>query len=168
MAWSIPTVAGLDVGLFRDGDQVEVDGELGRVQLPEVELRAVVTVFLQRGDGRLLLLRRSGKVGTFQGRWAAVSGFLEDPTPLAQAVREVSEETGLDVGGRPPAASAPPLYVRDGREMFVVHAFRFPVGEVEPRLDWEHTAFEWVSPEEIARRPTVPQLDRAWRSVAPR
>ncbi|ELK44964.1 translation initiation factor aIF-2B subunit alpha, partial [Haloferax sp. BAB-2207] len=39
----------------------------------------VVTVFL-RHDGRVLLTRRSDAVGTYQGRWAGVSGYVEgDP-----------------------------------------------------------------------------------------
>ena len=40
-------------------------------------------------------MRRSGRVGSYRGRWSAISGYLEDPTPLAQARREIREETGL-------------------------------------------------------------------------
>jgi len=54
----------------------------------------VVTAFLYR-RGRVLLLRRSARVGTYPGRWAGVSGYVERP-PIAQARREVREE--VDVG----------------------------------------------------------------------
>lgn len=37
----------------------------------------VVTVFLRRG-GRILILKRSRKVGSYQGRWAGISGFIEE------------------------------------------------------------------------------------------
>ena len=59
-----------------------------------LELREVVTAFL-RHAGKILLVRRSGKVGSYQGCWSAISGYLEDSTPLAQAQREIAEETGL-------------------------------------------------------------------------
>jgi len=57
------------------------------------EPTAVVTAFLQYA-GRILLVQRSGRVGSYQGRWSAISGYLEDATPLAQACREIREETG--------------------------------------------------------------------------
>jgi len=59
----------------------------------------VVTCFLLRfddGEPRLLLVRRSQRVGSYQGRWAGVSGFVEkDTTPDEQAYTEIREETGL-------------------------------------------------------------------------
>ena len=58
----------------------------------------VVTCFLLRrlpGGDEVLLLRRSQHVGTYRGRWAAVSGYLEEADPLAQAYREMEEEAGL-------------------------------------------------------------------------
>ena len=55
-----------------------------------MQRREVVTAFLRRDD-KLLLLRRSAAVGSYRGRWSAVSGYLEDPTPQAQARRETLE-----------------------------------------------------------------------------
>ena len=47
--------------------------------------RRVVTCFLMH-QGKLLVLRRSAKVRTYQGKWAGVSGYIEDipamPPPL--------------------------------------------------------------------------------------
>ena len=62
--------------------------------MPNVKFKKVVTSFI-RHRGKILVLRRSEKVGTYKGKWAGVSGYLEDPTPLAQALREINEETGL-------------------------------------------------------------------------
>ena len=50
--------------------------------------REVVTAFL-RARGKILIVRRSRKVGTYQGRWSGISGYLEDPTPHAQVLREI-------------------------------------------------------------------------------
>jgi len=49
----------------------------------------VVTCFLLRraaaGD-EVLLLRRSQKVGTYRGRWAGVSGYLEEAAPWPRPI----------------------------------------------------------------------------------
>ena len=93
---------------------------VGSQQIPchnrAVEETHVVTCFLLRagphGRDELLILRRSGRVRTYRGRWAGVSGYLESartgaglgeppepgarpPSPEDQARREVQEETGL-------------------------------------------------------------------------
>ena len=60
-----------------------------------MEYKPVVTAFL-RSEELILLLRRSSKVGTYKGKWAAVSGFLEgDEDPLERAETEIAEEVGL-------------------------------------------------------------------------
>jgi ADP-ribose pyrophosphatase YjhB (NUDIX family) len=164
---SVPVVAGLSADLFLEGERVEVDGDRGRVLSPGLRGVEVVTVFLRRADGRVLLLRRSDRVGSFRGRWAGVSGFLEDPTPEEQAFREVLEETGLERADLTIERAGRAVYARDGSTVYVVHPFLFGTRRPEVRLDWEHTECEWVESVEIGRRATVPNLDRAWRAVAP-
>ncbi|HTT72967.1 MAG TPA: NUDIX domain-containing protein [Thermoplasmata archaeon] len=163
----VPTLAGVDADLVREGEAIEVDGDAGTFVLPGVEEVGVVTVFLERSDGAILLLERSDRVGSFQGRWAGVSGYLEEPTAIDQAFREVEEETGLARDEVRVAASGAPVLARDEARVFVVHPFRFRVARTTVRLDWEHTRCEWVPPGEIRRRPTVPKLDRVWEAVAP-
>lgn len=128
----------------------------------------MVTSFLERPDGRILLLRRSQHVGSFRGHWAGVSGFLEEPTACAQAVKEVGEETGIAPDSLTLAAEGSPVYARDGSRVYVVTPFRFTVDRPGIHLDWEHTRSEWVRPSAIAGRRTVPKLLDAWRAVAPR
>ena len=55
--------------------------------------KQVVTCFLE-SDGEILLLRRSEQVGSYQGRWAGVSGYIET-TADEQALVEIEEETSL-------------------------------------------------------------------------
>jgi len=161
-----PTLARVDRDVLREGETVEVNGTLGRFRIEGVEEVGVVTSFLERADGRILLLERSSKVGSFQGHWAGVSGFLEAATPLEQAFREILEETGLTANDIDLVSEGAPVLARDGARVFVVHPFRFRTRSTEVRLDWEHTRAEWVDPTEIGRRPTVPKLDRVWESVA--
>jgi len=62
----------------------------------KLEEKHVVTCFLE-SDGKILLLRRSRQVGSYQGKWAGVSGYVESP-PDKQAMIEIGEETGLEAG----------------------------------------------------------------------
>jgi 8-oxo-dGTP diphosphatase len=164
----VPVLADIDADLLREGEVVYLDGDSGMFWIDGTTEVGVVTAFLERPDGRILLLQRSANVGSFQGRWAGVSGYLEDSTPVRQAIREVREETGLRVSEDDLATGGVPLLARDASTVFVVHPLLFHVKEVdEVRLDWEHTHAEWVDPHEIRRRPTVPKLDRAWEAVAP-
>jgi 8-oxo-dGTP diphosphatase len=160
-----PALAGIDRDLVQEGEQVEVDGTRGLLRIRGVTEREVVTAFLERPDGAILLLRRSERVGSFRGRWAGVSGFLEDPTPLDQARREVREETGVQVGETDLLGSGRLVYARDGSTVYVVHPFRFRVSGSDVTLDWEHTESVWIRPEEMANLATVPKLDRAWDAV---
>ena len=162
-----PVVGGLECAIFRDGDLVTLDGGNGRVDLAGVTEVRVVTSFLERGDGRVLLLRRSQRVGSFRGRWAGVSGFLEDPLPLDQAVREIAEETGIARRDLDLKAAGPLLHARNEEKVYVVAPFRFRTRSTDVRLDWEHSECAWVDPPEIRRLDTVPRLDVAWASVAP-
>jgi ADP-ribose pyrophosphatase YjhB (NUDIX family) len=53
-------------------------------------------VVLIEQDGQVLLGRRSGRVG--RGKWGLPMGYIEyDEDFLTAAIREVKEETGLDV-----------------------------------------------------------------------
>ncbi|MGD0587514.1 MAG: NUDIX domain-containing protein [Thermoplasmata archaeon] len=165
-AGEMPVIARVDPEVVREGEIVEVNGTIGRFRIDGVEEVEVVTAFLERDDGRILLLERSEKVGSFRGHWAAVSGYLETAPPLEQAFREIQEETGLGSNDVELVHSGFPVLARDGSRVFIVHPFRFRVRRTEVRLDWEHTRSEWVEPAEITRRRTVPKLDRAWESVA--
>ena len=132
----------------------------------------VVTVFLLRrgrGGDRVLLLRRSGAVGTYRGRWAGVSGYLEDD-PLRQALREVAEETGLGEGDVRLVRAGDPVHAPDPRlgHLWVVHPFLMEVrGGGQIRLDWEHVSARWVRPASVFLYPTVPRLPEALSAVYP-
>ncbi len=132
----------------------------------------VVTCFLLRptpqGD-RVLLLRRSQQVGTYRGRWAGVSGYLE-ADPLEQAYRELAEETGLGRADLRLLGQGQPLQVVDQEAdvQWIVYPFLFQVLTPERlRIDWEHQETRWIAPQEMAQYETVPALAEALASVYP-
>ena len=134
--------------------------------MPQLEERNVVTCFLRhRSD--VLLLRRSHQVGSYQGKWGAVSGYVEG-TPEETAYREIAEETGLRRAaklvrrGEPFAVDDEALGTR-----WIVHPFLFDCDSRDLRLNWEITEAAWASPPDLLRRDTVPHLWTSYARVAP-
>jgi len=134
----------------------------------EVETRHVVACFLTHG-GKVLIVRRSARVGTYRGKWSGISGYLEDE-PERQALAEIREETGL----------APPdvRLLRTGATVeaddhglgrrWIVHPFLFAVADpAKVRLDWENVEARWVRADEIGGFDTVPRLKEALEQVWP-
>ncbi len=162
---TVPTVAGVDGDLLETGDRVRVDGDRGVVELADLPLSHVVTCFIERSDGRILVLRRSRSVSTFQGKWAAVSGYIESVTPLEQAYTEIREETGISRDQLTLITSGPVVWARGEGHGFAVHPFHFRVVDPKVQIEREHTESKWIPPSEIAGLDSVPRLLEAWERV---
>ncbi|HEX7734069.1 MAG TPA: NUDIX domain-containing protein [Ktedonobacteraceae bacterium] len=132
----------------------------------------VVSCFLLRVDGpepRLLVVRRSQRVGSYNARWAGISGFVEQGiTPEEQAYTEIREETGL----QPPRVrllrrGAVVEHVDEAlSRRWLVHPFLGEVLEPEAiKLDWEAEEMRWIAPAELASYETVPKLHEAFLSA---
>ncbi len=152
----IPMVDRVDVAGLRSGDRVTVDADRGILELPDLRARPVVSAVL-RNRGRILIVRRSEDVGSFRGRWSAISGYLEArEDPKDRARREVREETRLR--GLVLRAAGSPLLARHESTIYVVHPFLFDVPTRRVRLDWENVDARWIRPEDLRRYKTVPRL----------
>jgi 8-oxo-dGTP diphosphatase len=133
----------------------------------------VVSCFLLRKDmdqPRLLIVQRSQRVGSYNARWAGISGFLEEGvTPDEQAYTEIREETGLQGEQVRMLKRGKVVEYEDaslGRHWHI-HPFLFEVrtpGAIV--LDWEATGMRWIVPSEIQALETVPKLDEAYKSAA--
>ena len=130
----------------------------------------VVTVFIEY-HGKILLLRRSQKVKSMKGKWAAVSGYIErQQESLRQAFKEAYEETGLTNKDINVLNEGKPLEAIDNQAdnvTWVVHPFYFRTNTDEIILDWEHDQHTWIKPAEIENYDTVPRLKEALDRVAP-
>jgi len=144
------------------------DQRTGQTEGPaSLAVKKVVTVFVSH-HGRILLLRRSNKVGSYRGRWAGISGYIElNEAPLERALKEISEEVKLDSADVSLAkvGRSFPALDEDIGTLFVVHPFLFSTDHVKISLDWEHDAFRWVRGEDLSRFETVPKLDEALERV---
>jgi translation initiation factor 2B subunit (eIF-2B alpha/beta/delta family) len=132
-----------------------------------MEQRSVVTVFLRHRD-EVLLLRRSDDVGSYAGQWGAVAGHAEgDPDRAART--EIREETGIDPDGITLVRAGDPFDVVDEHRgtHWGVHPYLFESPTRAVETNWETSEFEWVSPTEILRRETVPDLWSSYDRVRP-
>jgi 8-oxo-dGTP diphosphatase len=121
--------------------------------------KRVVTCFLE-SNGEILILRRSERVGSYRGRWAGVSGYVEK-TADEQALTEIKEETGLGREDVKLVKKGEPLAVAD-KEMgtrWVVHPYLFHIKDRSKiKIDWEHKETMWIDPKDIDNFETVPRL----------
>ncbi|KAI2778352.1 nagb/rpia/CoA transferase-like protein [Daldinia loculata] len=138
-----------------------------------------------RGDVRkaqVALFKRSGKVSTYQHKFAPISGSVEkyDATPLATALREINEETRLTPSSIELFRVGKPYSFIDesvGRE-WTINPFGFRLkekseggrGEEGITIDWEHEGFEWFNPLDVNGSDEfggVPKLVNSLRRVWP-
>ncbi|EAT17085.1 NUDIX pyrophosphatase [Desulfuromonas acetoxidans] len=126
----------------------------------------VVTAFI-RSHGKILLLQRSQKVGSYRGCWAGVSGYLEQDTALQQALTEIREETGLQATQVALQVEAAVLEVKDSdlNRCWRVHPFLFELDDdtADIHIDWEHDGYQWLDPNNMRQLETVPLLIEAYQ-----
>ena len=135
----------------------------GRINYSHAKLVPVIncTVVCK---GKVLLLKRSRKVRSYKGKWNTIGGYIDDAKSVRQkAIEEIKEELGIEK--------------RNLKRIKILKSFRaadkkikkiwivFPVlAELKRmkkiKLDWEHTSYKWVKPEEIKRLNTIPNLHK--------
>ena len=127
------------------------------------EMQRVVTCFLIN-NGKLLILKRSKKVRTYKGLWGGVAGYVEEgEDPYETAIKEIKEEVGIEKDDASLIKRGNPVKFTDvyegERYDWVVYPFVFNVEKKDKlQIDWEHTEYRWISPQNISRYDTVPHL----------
>ena len=128
--------------------------------------KQVVTCFLESGN-KILILRRSERVGSYQGKWAGVSGYIET-TADEQALTEIEEETSLSGEDLELIKRGKPLSVEDEKlgVKWVIHPYLFHIKEQRKiKIDWEHKETKWIDPKDIDNYETVPKLKKTLARV---
>jgi nicotinamide-nucleotide amidase len=126
----------------------------------------VVTCFI-RYRGKILILKRSQKVGTYRDKWSAVSGYIEREV-LQQAYTEIQEETGLTANNLHLIKRGEPvIMVDEGLKIkWAIHPFLFHARTVNNlRIDWENIEIKWIKPEDMVKFDTVPGLVKVLNEV---
>jgi 8-oxo-dGTP pyrophosphatase MutT (NUDIX family) len=116
-------------------------------------------------QGKILILKRSDKVGTYRGKWACVSGYIEEAEEAEEtAFREITEELGLAKDDVKLLKKGDVIHARDNRMLWAIHPFLFTVNKTEFKIDWEHVDYRWILPHEISSYDTVPKLNETIES----
>ncbi|NOX71943.1 MAG: NUDIX domain-containing protein [Candidatus Micrarchaeota archaeon] len=121
-------------------------------------MERIISAALVDGKGGVLLLKRSPARKIHPGKWALVSGHIEEgESPKECAEREIREELGKDISFRIEMEGEPFTDIDSECEWLVTPLLcRFLRGKI--RLDDEHAEMRWVMPQEIANFDIVPGI----------
>ncbi|KAK0744540.1 hypothetical protein B0T21DRAFT_407633 [Apiosordaria backusii] len=125
---------------------------------------------------KVALFKRSDKVSTYRHHLAPISGSIEstDPSPVAAAWREISEETTLTPSNLTLLRRGKSYTFRDPsvKREWTIHPFMFRLlssqDEQSIKIDWEHQSWGWYDPDQVITDPSlngVPKLAESLRRV---
>lgn len=120
------------------------------VYFESMELQVGVKVLLKNPEGKYLVIRRAAdKYQEVQQKWDIPGGRINaDSELLKNLMREVSEETGLDMTSTPKLIAAQDIFNTE-QERHIVRLTYTGTAEGEPRLSEEHTEHMWVTLEDL-------------------
>ncbi|MBS3155608.1 NUDIX domain-containing protein [Candidatus Woesearchaeota archaeon] len=138
----------------------------GRIDYSKSNEAPVITVFIKFKD-KILLLKRSDKVLTYKGKWNTIAGYLDEVKPIEDKVKEelrekinVKEFLSIKIG-----KYFKILDKKINKKWIVTPVLVELKDKPEIKLDWEHTEFEWIKPEEMKNYDTVVSLDKSLEKV---
>ena len=140
----------------------------GRIDYSNSDKVAVLTCFVKFKD-KILLLKRSKKVGVYKLKWNTIAGYIDE---LKSIRKKVLEELKEEIG----------VLQKDIQEIKIKESYEFFDSDIKKawiiypaivelkkkpkiRLDWEHTEFKWIFSEEIMKYDIVPKLDESLKRV---
>ncbi len=140
----------------------------GRINYANAGKAPVINVFIECG-GEILLLKRSDKVRAYQGKWNSLGGYLDEVKPLRQKVlEELQEELGITESMIQSIDFGEPFEFIDSdiKKTWIIHpALAHLKEKPHIKLDWEHTEYRWIKPEELINFETVSKLDQTLKKV---
>ncbi len=148
----LPRIPGGSTARLAKGTTMTVEVQSPQLVEP-TGLRGQTVAVVLTWRGRIGLFKRSAGVGSDQGRWHCVTGFLDaGRSPIEQAATELHEETGLTVADLAFLNPGPVLDLPDERGgSWLVHVFRADTEQRRLQLNWEHDAYRWVLPQRLGR-----------------
>lgn len=136
----------------------------GRIDYSNSNIAPVITVFLKYKD-KIILLKRSAKVRTYQDKWNTVAGYLDEVKPIYEkVVEEINEELNLDEDNISSIHIGKPYKFIDTKinETWIIHPVLIELkNKPTIELDWEHTEYKWIKSEELRDFDTVPNIDKS-------
>ena len=114
---------------------------------------------IRRGDGKILIVKRSAGDDHKPGVWETVGGGMEEAiSPEENLKREIMEETGLSILVREPFNVF--TFTKDTGEFKLGITFICEYLGGEVKLSHEHTEFQWIEPKDFSKYASVPSLHK--------
>lgn len=140
----------------------------GRIDYSQASKAPVLTCFVTYNK-KILLLKRSSRVRTYPGKWQTVAGYIDEPIPLiTKAKEELFEELGIAAKQITQLVISTPYEFFDPsiEKTWLIHpAVALLKKQVRITLDWEHTAYQWVNPDEVTVFDIVPNLVESLKRI---
>lgn len=100
----------------------------------------------------ILLLKRSMEVTGGQGQWGLVGGHVDEPKTVEEkAKEEILEETGIPENAIQSLEVREPFTFMGFKKWVTYPAHAILTEKPEVVLDFEHTAYAWVTREELSK-----------------
>ena len=129
-----------------------------RIDYTNSEIAPVLVCFVKYQD-KFLLMKRSDKVLAYKNLWSSLAGFIDDEKSIEdKIIEEIIEELGLEKENIVRIAKGEIYTYKDakiGRD-WVRYLYVAEISTPNIKLDWEHTDYKWISPEEIKNYETTP------------
>lgn len=82
------------------------------------------------------------------------------------ALQEIQEELGINAEDVKLVSKGPELHVDVDQSEVIVVPMIFETNSKDITLNWEHTDYAWVKPNEISRYETVPRFADVLRNLS--
>ena len=140
----------------------------GRINYTGAKEAPVINCFI-KFQNEILLLKRSEKVSSYQGKWNSIGGFIDEAVSLEnKAITEAKEELGITEENIKSIQTGKRIDFYD--KDIDITWYIFPVlielkAKPEIKLDWEHTDFVWINPEDLNKYDTVSDLENILKAL---
>lgn len=140
----------------------------GRINYSNSDAAPVITVFLKYKD-KILLMKRSNRVLTYKGKWNTVAGYLDELRPINEKIEEeIEEESGIEEDNISSISIGESYKFTDNKidKTWIVFPSLVELkNEPEIKLNWEHTEYKWLKPEELENFDIVSNLKKSLKRV---
>jgi len=128
-----------------------------RIDYTESSTAPVLDVVIKCKD-EILILKRGDRVLHYKQRWNILTGFLDEIRPLKDKVlQELKEELGIESVSNMKIKQHYEISDKEINKTWII----FPIlvelnNKPKIELDWEHTEYKWIEPEQIDDYDAVP------------
>ena len=140
----------------------------GRINYTKSYICIVLTIFITF-KSKILLLKRSNKVGTYKNKWNTVTGYIDEKKPIInKIIEELNEELNITKKNISSYKIFKPFEFEDKNinKKWIIYPSIVKLKD-NPiiKLDWEHSEYKWINPKDITKYDIVPKLDLSLKKI---